>query len=400
MQAKGITETDSKAPGKILFVGGYSVLERPNPGYVITADCFVHAKIRPRDDNQIEINAPQLESYAKGKVDVDMGKVDINVPEPLKLVATAIRLVVMYAKATGREISGFTITTQSDPEFAYRISNSNCGTVLTKSGLGSSAAVTVATVGGVLTALGINVNENDCLHKLSQLAHAIATEKVGSGFDIAAATYGDIIYSRYSPELIKTFPKDYSKEDVLEAVRKQWDYSIEPLKFPHSLELMFANFVGEAAVTVSLVKEINKFKEKDPETYSTLMKKINSANVSAIAALRKISAGNYAEPDLNALRTALVEGRILTKELGIKSGICIEPDDITDLIKESEKRGAFVAKLPGAGGKDAIMAICTNGTDKARLHKFWSAQPTLSVLKIRPNNSGFSSVSKPARVRV
>ncbi|MDE1823112.1 MAG: hypothetical protein KGH50_02190, partial [Candidatus Micrarchaeota archaeon] len=96
------------------------------------------------------------------------------------------------------------------------------------------------------------------------------------------------------------------------------------------------------------------------------------------------------ERSLDEFKTSFNEGRFATKELGVESGVGIEDDYCTRLIEESCKNGAFVAKLPGAGGMDAIAALSIGGGEKA-LRKFWGANKSLSVIDVRIGNSGFSS---------
>jgi phosphomevalonate kinase len=64
--------------------------------------------------------------------------------------------------------------------------------------MGSSAALTTSLVGALLQwfgviKLGFRRGDDDraIVHNLSQLAHAVAQGKIGSGFDVAAAVYGE-----------------------------------------------------------------------------------------------------------------------------------------------------------------------------------------------------------------
>ena len=60
----------------------------------------------------------------------------------------------------------------------------------------------------------------------------------------------------------------------------------------------------------------------------------------------------------------------------------VEPEECTSLIEETGRNGAFVAKLPGAGGKDAIAAIYLTDQDGARLRNFWSGKEELGILNL------------------
>ncbi len=370
------SEISVKAPGKILWIGGYSVLERPNTSYVSAVDAYVAATLKTRESQEVDLKAPQLEMSSKGFVDANAGHVSMNVTKELMLFKTAAEVASRYAAGLGKKVTGFTITTTSDAPFAYSISTGK----VVKSGLGSSAAVTVATVGAVLKSLGISFEENDALHKLSQIAHSIATGKVGSGFDIAAASYGSILYTRYSPEIVKGLPASYTNEQLVELVKRKWDYTIEKFSMPEEFRLLFANF-GESMITTQAVGSVSKFKENDPHVYADLIKEINDENAAAVKALRDFNKGNM--DALKEFGLAFDRGRSLTKKLGVLSNVDVEPDDCSELIEESKNHGAFVAKLPGAGGKDAIAAISMGDKNREDLRVFWSARKELNISDIK-----------------
>ncbi len=369
-------DINARAPGKILWIGGYSVLERPNVSYVTSVTAYVNAHAQEIAGNGIELLAPQLNCNVKGTIDLDSGKITAEVPKELALMKTAAEAASRYAAALGIRLKGFRITTSNDGPFSYTITAGK----VAKSGLGSSAAVTVATVSALLNAFGIEPKKDDALHKLAQTAHSLATGKVGSGFDIAAATHGSIIYTRYSPEIVQSLPADYANSQLLDLVKRKWDYSIEPFQMPDEFRLSFANFVGEAMITTKAVGSVSEFKKKNPEAYGKLVKEINAENSKAVEALRVIKKGG--RDAYETFKAALDSGRALTKRLGELSNVGVEPDDCTALIEESKKNGAFVAKLPGAGGKDAISALTLDSDSKARLERFWKGRNELKVQDI------------------
>jgi phosphomevalonate kinase len=374
-------DVNARAPGKILWIGSYSVLERPNVSFVTPVKSYVNVNIKSNDWNGIEFNAPQLSMSAKGSVEVASGKLSIDVPQDLLLLKTAIEVAGRYASVSGAKINGITVTTKSDDQFSYTISKGK----VAKSGLGSSAALTVAAVAAVLKAFEVKANRNQ-IHKLAQVAHSIATGKVGSGFDIAAAAYGSIVYSRYSPEIVKNFPTNYTNEDLAKIVKRRWDYSVEKLALPKELRVVFANFVGESMSTTAGIGSVSEFKKDNPDKYSDLIKRINEQNVKAVRALRKLGEGGT---EAYALFEESFEiGRLLTKELGVLSHIGIEPDDCTKLIEGSKMNGAFVVKLPGAGGKDAIAALTLTRKDETKLKRYWRRNKSLALLKLKIGSRG------------
>ncbi|MCL5239430.1 MAG: hypothetical protein M1286_03090 [Candidatus Marsarchaeota archaeon] len=364
-------------------------MERPNVGYVTTVDAGVHARVKLRSDNTIVLDVPQFDQRISGSIDPSSCRVLMNEPAELHLVKTALQIALMYAHATGHALSGLSLRTENDGALAYVISENRLK--IAKAGLGSSAAVTVATISAVLKAFGVGVEENDALHKLSQLAHAVATGKVGSGFDIAAATHGDIIYSRYSPEIVRSFPAEYVGEDVRAITERSWDYSIEHLPLPRAFDFLMASFSGNAAITTSMARSAGQFKQEQPERYSQAVGEMNKENELSISHLRKISRGDISEGTLSDFKEAFDRARLATKRFGEMSGVGIEPDDATSLIEESKKNGAFVAKLPGAGGYDSIAALVRNhaGTsDTERLKNFWSSSSSLQLLGVARHDGG------------
>lgn len=370
----------AKAPGKILWIGGYSVLERPNISFVTTVNAYVTSSVTKNQDDKVEFNSPQLGRSASCTMDKISGAISGDVPKELLLFKTAAEITTKYLCGLGVRTSGMNITATNDNQFSYSISSDK----IVKSGLGSSAAVTVATVASVLKAYDFELSP-DLIHKLSQIAHSIATGKIGSGFDIAASAYGSIIYTRFSPGLL-ALPEGFTGLDVVGLVKKEWDCTITKSPLLEDFHLAFANFVGESMSTIKAVGSVSDYKKKDPDGYGRLIREINDCNVTAVQALKEINMGET--DNMGVFRNAFDRGRALTKKLGVASEVDIEPDDCTSLIEESKHNGAFVAKLPGAGGKDAITALATGERDNKRLKDFWSTHKELSVMDLKIENNG------------
>ena len=376
-------DAQAKAPGKILWIGGYSVIERPNISMVTTVDAYVHVHVRHIEGNRIILSTPQMKLHIKGGIDPDTGKISAEFRKESLLLKSSVEIASRYISGKGIKLGGMEITTENDPEFSYTIGNDK----VAKSGLGSSAAVTVASIAAILRAYGLDPNENDALHKLAQVAHSIATGKVGSGFDIAAATYGSIIYTRYSPDIIKNLPESYQNEDLQNLIKKEWDYGIVKFTLPTEFKLTFGNFLGEGMVTAVALGSLSEFKEKNHSEYIKLIQKINRENQQAINVLLALKKEGLTENKLNLFRESFNKGRLLTKQLGILSKVSIEDDDLTKLIEESMMNGAFVAKLPGAGGRDSIAALSIHGKEK-ELENFWKSKKGIQILKIKIANEG------------
>ncbi len=390
------------APGKILWIGGYAVLERPNVAFVTGVDKRVFVQAREMEEGHVHFELPQFNVCASGHL--EGGKITFTegatseALKILKFVQLAVETCSRYFAQKNWGFSGVEIKSVSDPAFGFGGS---------KAGLGSSAAATVATVGALFELNGRNLDKNIALiHRVAQFVHSVAQGKVGSGFDVAAACFGGCKYVRYSPALIpmEEIP-DYA---LVQALDREWDCVTEKVDLPRGFEMAMASFEGESTSTSEMVKLVNAFKKEHPREYAELVAQMNLANANAIDALLKLNGkyqnnpGDYfhalsaVDGDRNAdlsfkrFYDSFREGRLLTKKLGELSGAKIEPDEYSLLVGESEENGAFACKLPGAGGGDAIAALCLSKESKARVEEFWKTYPAkrLRVLGVLASNAG------------
>lgn len=345
----------TSAPGKILLVGGYSVLEKPNISFVCAVNARVHAYLTKRNDEKVFIEMPQF------KIKKETNELDEEEKKCARFVLSAIDAVQAYFKYKKKKLSGFEIKTISDAAFSV-----NSG----KSGIGSSAAVTVAVISALLTTKNLGKN-SELVHKLSQYAHAIAQGKIGSGFDIASAVYGTIKYVRYSPSKIDA--RDISKID------SDWDYEIEKTEWPKNFHIVVGNFIGKSTSTGEIVKKVMEFKKAKPAEYFALIKELNSENEKAIANIGH----------LEKFKEHFNNGRILTKKLGEFAGAEIESWKNTKLIERLMQDGAYVAKLPGAGGGDSICIICLSKNDGENVKEILGKLENIQILDIKIENNGY-----------
>lgn len=360
----------ASAAGKVFLSGGYAVLEKGNVGYVTSINSRSHALISLTNSPTIDINVPQFGMHITGSVDQRSGTIDIDAPPELKLVITALELSNRYLRSQGIAISGLSIQTENDEAFAYNISNKT-GKKLSKSGLGSSSAITVATIGGVLGVYGIS--DVEIIHKLGQVSHSLATGKRGSGFDIATATYGSMVYSRYDPIFITALGENFSNEQLARVIESRWDYVAERLPMPAEFKMLVANFEGRAMLSAEAIANVAQFKSRNPERYQEVITNINDATVEFVKLLKRISNGQGRETDLYGIRETIDIGRKWSRILGQESSVNVEPADCRELIERSNKHGALFSKLPGSGGYDSIVSVYRTSEEGDRIRDFWNA---------------------------
>lgn len=358
------------APGKVMLLGGYAVVERNRISLSAAVDKRCYAKVENNTSNYYEIKSPQFNTCVKlnEKFDATEGEAT-----KLNFVISALKTVITYLKNKNVNTSYVTIETLSDPAFSVTEG---------KSGLGSSSAVTAATVAALCVHFGMNLNKDlEIIHKLAQFANASATGKVGSGYDIAVACLGSGLYTRFNPEIINLAD--------ISCVDKKWDYTFEKINLTHLFTLVIGNFTKNSTDTREMIKKINiEFKKEHPDQFSSLVNQIDFEGRQCAFYLKQIETlfknnplvyrKATLQPDSNELfkqfKKSFTKTRKLTKQLGIAAKVEIESDSATKLIEESEKCGSFIARLPGAGGFDSIIALCTNEQNAAKLEQYWKLQ--------------------------
>jgi len=186
-------------------------------------------------------------------------------------------------------------------------------------GLGSSSAVTVATVFSLLNLFNIPY-DNQLLFDLSFLS-VLEVQKLGSGFDVASAIYGGTLYYKtdQKPEVLKLD------------------------KLP-----LIIGYSGSKVSTINLVQEVENLRIDYPEIIEQIFKTIGKVTESA--------------------RTAIIHndwktlGSLANINQGLLDGLGVNTPCLSHPIFEARRSGAFGAKLSGAGGGDCMFAIVDEKT--------------------------------------
>jgi phosphomevalonate kinase len=204
------------APGKQMIAGEWAVLELGNPCLVAAINNRVRAKIEESREAEILIEDFNLKVLADLKKRRLIFKNKLNKEEKNKLIfiKKAIETSLQYLEVE----KPFKIKTWSET-FQIEVNGEK-----KKVGFGSSAASVVATVGGLLKFDGKDIKKEetkDIIFKLSVISHYFAQGKLGSGFDIAASTYGGVIlYKRFDDKWLTSEIKKGKR--IKEIVEKKW----------------------------------------------------------------------------------------------------------------------------------------------------------------------------------
>jgi phosphomevalonate kinase len=159
-------------------------------------------------------------------------------------------------------------------EIVTNITNLSLSLLTIECKQGSSAAMTTALVGAILHFFKVvnlqddireprpdlhsshvspaaDTRSKSTVHNLSQLAHAVAQGKIGSGFDVSAAVYGSQIYQRFDQANFKDEYASISQQKICDDAlftcvtnADLWDQTVGALELPPGLDVIMGDVMG------------------------------------------------------------------------------------------------------------------------------------------------------------
>ncbi len=344
---KLITE---KAPGKLYIAGEYAVVENGYPAILVALDQFVTCSIEESAAEVGKIISRQYHNNALQWHRLGEQMVVDNRDNPFSYILSAIKVTEEYARSFARELRIFDLHIDSQLD-------SDSGK---KYGLGSSAAVTVATVKALCHFYNLPVTKDE-IFKLAAIAH-FEVQGNGSLGDVAASVYGGwIAYHSFDRQWLAQQRKYL---DLRTLVDLPWpDLKIESLKAPSNLQLLIG-WTGKPASTSQLVDKISLFKARQQKEYRQFLEDSKHC-------IQRMVEG-FHNADLESIKNEIRYNRELLKQLGTNSGVHIETPVLNKLCQIAEDFGG-AAKTSCAGGGDCgIVAIDRDSNFKQVLKK-WAA---------------------------
>lgn len=344
---KLITE---KSPGKLYIAGEYAVVENGYPAILVALDQFVTCSIEESAAEVGKIISRQYHNNALQWHRLGEQMVVDNRDNPFSYILSAIKVTEEYARSFARELRIFDLHIDSQLD-------SDSGK---KYGLGSSAAVTVATVKALCRFYNLPVTKDE-IFKLAAIAH-FEVQGNGSLGDVAASVYGGwIAYHSFDRQWLAQQRKYL---DLRTLVDLPWpDLKIESLKAPSNLQLLIG-WTGKPASTSQLVDKISLFKARQQKEYRQFLEDSKHC-------IQRMVDG-FHNADLESIKNEIRYNRELLKQLGTNSGVHIETPVLNKLCEIAEDFGG-AAKTSGAGGGDCgIVAIDRDSNFKLVLKK-WAA---------------------------
>lgn len=337
------------APGKLMLSGEWSVLETGNPAVVLAVDKGVSAEVIKSEKmlfNFPDIGLENIEAEYDGQLHFSVEDKRLLIPK------SAVEITLKYLEAIGVSLKPFFLSTESSISQVKLEDNSTA-----KIGFGSSAASTVATVAAVLSYHEVPP-EKELVFKLSSLAHYLAQGKIGSGFDIAASTFGGVFsYTRFDPDWLM---RSYEDMPVDQLVSETWPgFGVTSLAVPEGF-VFSVGWTKKSAFTSEMVKEMRKFKTQNPALYERI--------ISQIADITRELIKRIDEPEAYSL---LEKNRELLLVLSEASGVEIETPELAKLAEIARENGGY-GKLSGAGGGDCGIAVTFDKSKADRIKSDWT----------------------------
>lgn len=322
-----------KAPGKLYIAGEYAVVEKGTPSIIVALNQFITVNIEKSNDYGSIVSKQYSENSIYWKR-IDNKIIFDNRDNPFHYILAAINIVETYAQSISKKLVTYHLKVDSE------LDNSDGK----KYGLGSSAAVTVATVKALCQLYDINVSKDE-LFKLSAIAH-LDVQGNGSLGDIAASVYGGwIAYEAFDREWLKQMRSQMSIKDL---INHKWPFlRIEPLTPPKNLKLLIG-WTGSPASTSQLVDKVSSEKSNKEAEYRSFIQ-------DSKACIKRMISGFYNE-SLETIQKEIIVNRKLLHKLCNITNVIIETPSLKKLCDIAIKNGG-AAKSSGAGGGDCGIAI-------------------------------------------
>ena len=347
-----------KAPGKLYVAGEYAVLEPTNPAILIAVDEFVTVALTPLTPSE-STGTIHSKQYAQDSIHwTRQGSKMIidNRDNPFHYILSAIEFTEKYVAGNGGSLAVYNLTINSELDSADG----------KKYGLGSSAAVTVATVKALLRFYGVEL-EKSLVFKLAAIAH-LTVQGNGSLGDVAASVYGGwLAYRSFDRGWLRTAIASQPLGDVLAA---EWPgltiQSLEPLD---DLELVIG-WTQKPASTSQLVEKTDEEKVDNRTQYNKFVADSRDC-------VEQIIHGFEAR-DSGLVMDQIRRNRALLRSLSDFSNVPIEIERLTTLIDIAEKyHGA--AKTSGAGNGDCGIVLADSSTDIEAMKAEWKRNEILPL---------------------
>ncbi len=288
----------ASAPAKVILFGEHFVVYG-EPAIVLAIDQRAYARVEKRDDNRLHVSSLNLN--LAGYFEQDIFEVEYGNAKEAKTKFEPVKKAMEKVLEKYGENVGLNIEINS--------------TVPVGAGLGSSAAVVVASATAIGALLDVKLSKEDVFriaYDAEKMVHGTP-----SGVDPAVSTFGGTLLF-------------------------QMDTGFKPLDVETDIQLVIGD-TGVGRFTRVQVERVRGLADKYPRVIEPMMKAAREIVLRAIDALK--------ENDLETL------GTLMDINHALLYGIGVSDESLEWLTNAARKAGALGAKLTGAGGGGCMIAL-------------------------------------------
>jgi mevalonate kinase len=295
-------QVTASAPGKIILFGEHAVVYG-KPAIAVAVDRRAYVTVQNREDEQIYVKVPDLE--VSGYLNLEENEVKLETGDKTKK-----GILIYMLKSIEKVHAGSGMNIHVDLN------------VPIGAGLGSSAAITVATIAAVSKFNGKNLS----LEETARKAHEVELEVQGaaSPIDTTLSTYGGIIY-----------------------LSKNAD-TLVPLEVDMELPLV-VGYTSKRGNTGELVESVRKRRENYPDALNHILDSVETLTNNAKEALLQNNEKRF--------------GELMNINHGLLDAMGVNTAELSRMVYAARKAGAKGSKITGAGGGGSIIAYCPGKTE-------------------------------------
>ncbi len=213
------------------------------------------------------------------------------------------------------------------------------------SGLGSSAAVTVATLAALYRYNQIKFNKKSLAHDAHMVEQAV--QGIASPLDTMVSTYGGLVYLSRNKK-IERFKVNFTAPFVV-------------------------GYTNKHGNTGKMVKDVRSLKNRNPKIINSVISSMGQLTNYAKQAILK---GDYKKI-----------GELMNINQGFLDLIGVNTYELSRMVYNAREAGAIGSKITGAGGGGSIIALCPGKVDKVAK----AIAKEDNILKVRFTKKGVSS---------
>lgn len=328
----------STAPGKLILLGEYAVLEGA-PALVIAINKFAEALLQTISSNHCILTAPAIGISRLPFTFNATGKVTFN--ETINDDTQRKLSFFLTILETAQSLSKFKLS--SVPSLDVSLDTSQFFNAKNqKLGLGSSAALTAALFSALCQFQDMDFDidkQRQHIFKTSLQIHRKAQNSIGSGIDIAASVFGGALKYQIVDKEFNTLPR------------------YEKLTIPGDLYILFV-WTGESASTMQFVRKVNEFKSNQSNAYYKIIERMQHSSNTGIEAIQ--------QKNIDQFMQSVSQYFEAMNDLGKQSKVPIVSKTHRKIYELVCTQGS-VYKPSGAGGGDIGIAFCNSLTKKASI---------------------------------